>query len=65
MNDGSIICIKESLAVVAAMLHRRELFVKCHRSFVVNLAYVEKISARSVRSVMKRFCQSAAALTMS
>lgn len=44
LNDGSIICIKESLAVVAAMLHRRELFVKCHRSFVVNLAYVEKIS---------------------
>lgn len=44
LNDGSTIRIKESLAVVAAMLHRKELFVKCHRSFVVNLAYVEKIS---------------------
>lgn len=44
LSDGSTIRIKESLAVVAAMLHRKELFVKCHRSFVVNLAYVEKIS---------------------
>ena len=44
LNDSSAVRIKESLAAVAAELHRKELFVKCHRSFVVNLAYVEKIS---------------------
>lgn len=44
LNDDSAVRIKESLAAVVEMLHKRELFVKCHRSFVVNLAYVEKIS---------------------
>ena len=44
LNDGSEVRIKESLAAVTAGLHRKELFVKCHRSFVVNLSYVEKIS---------------------
>ncbi|MDE7203106.1 MAG: LytTR family DNA-binding domain-containing protein [Lachnospiraceae bacterium] len=44
LNDSSAVRIKESLAAVAAELHRKELFVKCHRSFVVNLSYVEKIS---------------------
>lgn len=44
LNDGFTIRIKESLAVVVSMLHTKELFVKCHRSFVVNLSYVEKIS---------------------
>lgn len=43
LNDDSAMRIKESLAAVVADLHRKELFVKCHRSFVVNLAYVEKI----------------------
>lgn len=44
LKDSSAVRIKESLAAVAAMLHQRELFVKCHRSFVVNLSCVEKIS---------------------
>lgn len=44
LKDSSAIRIKESLAAVAAMLHQRELFVKCHRSFVVNLSCVEQIS---------------------
>ena len=44
LNDDSAVRIKESLAAVVEMLHRKEVFVKCHRSFVVNLAYVEKIS---------------------
>lgn len=44
LQDSSAIRVKESLASVAAMLHQKELFVKCHRSFVVNLRYVEKIS---------------------
>lgn len=44
LNDNSAVRIKESLAAVVAALHRKELFVKCHRSFVVNLSYVEKIS---------------------
>lgn len=44
LNDAAAVRIKESLAAVVAELHRKELFVKCHRSFVVNLAYVEKIS---------------------
>ncbi len=44
LNDNTAIRIKESLAAVAEMLHRKELFVKCHRSFVVNLSYVERIS---------------------
>ena len=44
LKDSSAVRIKESLAAVAAMLHQKELFVKCHRSFVVNLRYVEKIS---------------------
>lgn len=44
LHDASAVRIKESLAAVVEMLHRKELFVKCHRSFVVNLAYVEKIS---------------------
>lgn len=44
LNDNSAARIKESLAAVVAELHRKELFVKCHRSFVVNLSYVDKIS---------------------
>lgn len=44
LQDSSAVRVKESLASVAAMLHQKELFVKCHRSFVVNLRYVEKIS---------------------
>ncbi|MDE7477454.1 MAG: LytTR family DNA-binding domain-containing protein [Lachnospiraceae bacterium] len=44
LQDNVEIRIKESLAAVVAELHRKELFVKCHRSFVVNLSYVEKIS---------------------
>ncbi len=36
--------IKESLAAVVARFHSKEQFVKCHRSYVVNLAYIEKIS---------------------
>lgn len=44
LQDGAAVRVKESLASVAAMLHQKELFVKCHRSFVVNLRYVEKIS---------------------
>lgn len=44
LHDDSAVRIKESLAAVVEMLHQKELFVKCHRSFVVNLAYVEKIS---------------------
>lgn len=44
LQDGAVVRVKESLASVAAMLHQKELFVKCHRSFVVNLRYVEKIS---------------------
>ncbi len=44
MADAQTIRVKESLAAVAERLHRKELFVKCHRSFVVNLAYVEKIT---------------------
>lgn len=60
LKDSSAVRIKESLAAVAAMLHQRELFVKCHRSFVVNLSCVEKISARSVCSPTGRGCRSAA-----
>lgn len=44
LADASAIRIKESLAAVVERLHRKELFVKCHRSYVVNLAYVERIS---------------------
>lgn len=44
LEDNTDIRIKESLASVTADLHRKELFVKCHRSYVVNLSYVEKIS---------------------
>lgn len=44
MADAQTIRVKESLAAVAERLHRKELFVKCHRSYVVNLAYVEKIT---------------------
>lgn len=43
LNDDSAVRIKESLAAVVEMLHRKELFVKCHRSFVANLSYVEQI----------------------
>lgn len=42
--DAPTIRIKESLAAVVNYLHRKELFVKCHRSYVVNLLYVERIS---------------------
>ncbi len=44
LNDNSTVRIKESLAAIVGELHRKELFVKCYRSFVVNLSYVEKIS---------------------
>jgi len=44
LEDHTDIRIKESLAAVTADLHRKELFIKCHRSYVVNLLYVEKIS---------------------
>lgn len=44
LADAPAVRIKESLAAVVENLHRKELFVKCHRSYVVNLAYVERIS---------------------
>jgi len=44
LKDSSAVRIKESLAAVVARFHSKEQFVKCHRSYVVNLAYVEKIS---------------------
>lgn len=44
LADAPTIRIKESLAAVVADIHRKEQFVKCHRSYVVNLSYVEKIT---------------------
>ena len=44
LADAPTIRIKESLAAVVAHIHRKEQFVKCHRSYVVNLSYVEKIT---------------------
>lgn len=44
LSDASVIRVKESLGTVLARLHRKELFVKCHRSYAVNLSYIEKIS---------------------
>ncbi len=44
LAGAAAIRIKESLAAVVARFHSKEQFVKCHRSYVVNLAYVEKIS---------------------
>lgn len=43
LDDSSLVRIKESLAAVMESLHSKTLFVKCHRSFVVNLSYVERI----------------------
>ena len=44
LSDASVIRVKESLGTVLARIHRKELFVKCHRSYAVNLSYIEKIS---------------------
>lgn len=44
LADAPAIRVKESLAAVVEHFRRKEQFVKCHRSYVVNLAYVEKIS---------------------
>lgn len=42
--DAPTIRIKESLASIMNYFHRKELFVKCHRSYVVNLLYVDRIN---------------------
>ncbi|MDE6917121.1 MAG: LytTR family DNA-binding domain-containing protein [Lachnospiraceae bacterium] len=62
--DGSKIRIKKSLAAFVGELHQKELFVRCHRSFVVNLGHVEKISRTECRlssgaalPVSRSFCQ--------
>ncbi len=44
LADAPTIRIKESLAAVMDYLHKKELFVKCHRSYVVNLLYIERIN---------------------
>lgn len=44
LAEAAAIRIKESLTAVVQRFHRKDKFVKCHRSYVVNLAYVEKIS---------------------
>lgn len=49
LQDGSQIRIKKSLETIVGELHNKELFVRCHRSFVVNLPYVEKISRTECR----------------
>ncbi len=44
LAEAATIRVKESLSAVIERLALKEQFVKCHRSYVVNLAYVEKIS---------------------
>ncbi len=44
MADTTVIRIKESLGAIWARICHKDLFVKCHRSYVVNLLYIEKIS---------------------
>ena len=44
MADAAVIRIKESLGGIVSRIHDKDLFVKCHRSYAVNLIYVEKIS---------------------
>lgn len=44
LADGSVVRVKESLGTVMDRIRQKELFVRCHRSYVVNLAYVERIS---------------------
>lgn len=44
LTDAPAVRVKESLAAIMERFHRKELFVKCHRSYVVNLLYVERIS---------------------
>ena len=47
MEDNISITISENGAtkrIAEGSIHRKEQFVKCHRSYVVNLSYVEKIT---------------------
>ncbi|MCM1105565.1 MAG: LytTR family DNA-binding domain-containing protein [Blautia sp.] len=44
LSDASVIRVKESLGRILEKLHKKGQFVKCHRSYVVNLIYIEKIS---------------------
>lgn len=42
--DTTVIRVKESFGAILARLHKKEHFVKCHRSYAVNLTYIDKIS---------------------
>ena len=43
-SDGGLLRVRESMENIFAKLHGKDRFVKCHRSYVVNLSWVEKIS---------------------
>ena len=42
-SDGGLLRVRESMENIFAKLHGKDRFVKCHRSYVVNLSWVEKI----------------------
>lgn len=50
MQDGSIYKSYGKLDEIASRIHS-ELFVRCHKSFVINLAYVREMTADSFKTV--------------
>lgn len=44
LSDGGMLRVRESMEGIFAKLHGKDRFVRCHRSYVVNLSYVEKIN---------------------
>lgn len=47
LSDGGPLRIRESMESIFEKLHGKDRFVKCHRSYVVNLSWVEKINRTS------------------